>query len=199
MEFREVLRRRRMVRTFEQRPVPGEIVDRLLDAARRAPTAGFAQGVDFVVLDTPEAVARFWELTEDPDFPMEPEEIAAGPPVIVLAYSDPARYLARYSEPDKIAFGLDTAERWPVAFWDTDAAMACMVLLLAAVDEGLGAWFFGIDFGQAELRAELGVPDDRNLIGLVGLGYADPVERQRGSGVSRLRRPFDEQVHRGRW
>jgi nitroreductase len=199
MEFREVLRRRRMVRAFEQRPVPREIVDRLLDAARRAPTAGFAQGVDFVVLDTPEAVGRFWALTDDPGFPMEPEEIAAGPPVVVLAFSDPARYLARYSEPDKIGFGLDRAEAWPVAFWDTDTAMACMVLLLAAVDEGLGAWFFGATYGEAELRTALGVPEDRNLIGIVGLGYADPAERQKGSGASRPRRPFDEQVHPGRW
>jgi nitroreductase len=199
MEFREVLRHRRMVRTFERRPVPREIIDRLLDAARRAPTAGFSQGVDLVVLDTLEAVVRFWEVTEDPRFPLEQGDLEVGPPVIVLAFSDPARYLARYSEPDKIEFGLDTADAWPVAFWDTDAAMACMVLLLAAVEEGLGAWFFGIDHGEAELRAELGVPEGRNLVGIVGLGYAAATERQTGSAASRPRRPFEEQVHRGRW
>ena len=199
MEFREVVRKRRMVRAYEQRPVPAELAERLLDTARRAPTAGFAQGVDFVVLDTPGSVARFWALTDDPAFPMDPEELAAGPPVVVLAFSDPRRYLDRYSEPDKIEFGLDEAEAWPVAFWDTDTAMACMQLLLAAVDAGLGAWFFGIDHGQAELRAELGVPEDRNLVGIVGLGYADPTETPKGSGSARPRRPLEEQVHRNRW
>jgi nitroreductase len=188
-----------MVRAYEQRPVPPEVVERLLDVARRAPSAGFAQGTDFVVLDRPESVARFWELTDDPEFPYEPEDLAVGPPAIVLAFSDPGRYLARYSEPDKIAYGLDVAEAWPVRFWDTDAAMACMLLLLAAVDEGLGGWLFGIVHGEAELRAELGVPQDRNLIGIVGLGYADPSEVPKGSGSSRSRRPLDEMLHRNAW
>ena len=199
MEFRDVVRSRRMVRAYEQRPVLPELVDRLLDVARRGPTAGFAQGIDFVVLDTPGTVARFWELTEDPAFPNDPAEVAVGPPVIVLAFSDPNRYLARYAEPDKIAYGLDHAEAWPVSFWDTDTAMACMLLLLAAVDAGLGGWLFGIGSGEAELRAELGVPADRNLIGVVGLGYADPGEVPTGSGTSRPRRGFAEQVHRNGW
>lgn len=199
MEFRDVVRKRRMVRAYAQRPVPPELVDRLLDVARRGPTAGFAQGIDFVVLDTPSTVARFWELTEDPDFPNDPGDVAVGPPVIVLAFSDPERYLARYSEPDKIAFGLDQADAWPVPFWDTDTAMACMLLLLAAVDEGLGAWLFGTGYGEDALRAELGVPADRRLIGVVGLGYPDPAEVPKGSGSSRPRRPFEEQVHRNGW
>ncbi len=199
MEFREVVRRRRMVRAFEQRPIPSETVDRLIDLARRAPSAGFAQGSDFIVLDRPESLTRFWELTDDPEFPYEPEDLAVAPPVLVLAFSDAGRYLARYSEPDKIAFGLDVAETWPVRFWDTDTAMACMLLLLGAVDEGLGGWFFGIDHGEAELRAELGVPEDRNLVGIIGLGYPDPGEVPKGSGSSRARRPLEEMLHRNGW
>jgi len=65
--------------------------------------------------------------------------------------ADPYRYIERYSRPDKIAFGLDHADAWPVKFWDTDTAMACMLLLLAAVDAGLGGWY-GIPYGVAELR-----------------------------------------------
>ena len=199
MEFRDVVRMRRMVRAYEQRSVPADLVDRLLDVARRGPSAGFAQGIDFVVLDTPEAVTRFWELTDDPAFPNDPADVAVGPPVIVLAFSDPQRYLTRYAEPDKIAYGLDRAEAWPVPFWDVDTAMACMLLLLAAVDEGLGGWLFGVGHGEAELRAELRVPEGHDLVGVVGLGYADPSEVPSGSGSSRPRRPFEEQVHRARW
>jgi nitroreductase len=79
VELTEVVRRRRMVRRFARRPVPPETIDRILDLARRAPTAGFAQGVDFLVLDTPAAVASFWEITDDPSFPTDPEDIAGGP------------------------------------------------------------------------------------------------------------------------
>src|SRR5262245_15265027 len=124
MEFREVVRKRRMVHVFEQRPVEAAVVDQLLDIARRGPSAGFSQGMDFLVLDQPDSRQRFWELTDDPRWPMEAEELAGAPTVLVILLSDAGRYVERYSRPDKIAFGLDRAEAWPVKFWDTDTAMA---------------------------------------------------------------------------
>jgi nitroreductase len=199
VEFNEVVVKRRMVHVFEPRPVDGAVVDRLLDVARRGPSAGFSQGTDFLVLDEPASVARFWELTDDPRFPREPGELDAAPPVLIIALADPGRYLARYARPDKIAFGLDRAEAWSVKFWDTDTAMACMLLLLAAVDAGLGGWYFGIPYGEGELRRELEIPDDRNVIGVVGLGHPGVDEHPRGSAYSLSRRPLDEMVHRNRW
>ena len=89
----------------------------------------------------------------------------------MLAFADPDRYLARYREPDKIAFGLGDADAWPVKFWETDTAMACMLLLLAAVDAGLGGWLFGVAHGEADVLREFGVPADRKLIAAIGLGY----------------------------
>jgi nitroreductase len=199
MEFSDVVRRRRMIHVFEDRPVDPAILDRLLDTARRGPSAGFSQGTDFLVLDDPPAVARFWELTEDPRFPPEPGELDGAPPVLVVALADPARYVERYSRPDKIAFGLDHADAWPVKFWDTDTAMACMLLLLAAVDAGLGGWYFGIGYGEPEVRGEFGIPPDRNVIGVVGLGYPGVDERPRGAAYSLTRRPLDDMVHRNGW
>jgi nitroreductase len=199
MDFNEVVRRRRMVHVFEGRPVEPALVDRLLDLARRGPSAGFSQGTDFVVLDDPATRERFWQLTDDPEFPREPDELDAAPPVLVLLVADPGRYLERYSQPDKIAFGLDHADAWPVKFWDTDTAMAGMLLLLAAVDAGLGGWYFGIPYGEGALRHDLGIPDDRNIIGVIGLGYAGVDERPRGSAYSLSRRPLDEMIHRNRW
>jgi nitroreductase len=199
MEFRDVTRRRRMVRRFAPRPVPREIVDRILDVGRRAPSAGFAQGVEFLVLDTPETVAAFWELTRDPDGGWDAEAVAEGPPVIVIPIPDVRRYLERYSRPDKVAFGMDRAEHWPVPFWDVDASMAAMLILLAAVDEGLGGWFFGITHGERRLLDRFGVPTDLKPIGYIGLGYRADGEEPSGSWITRLRRPFEEQVHRNRW
>ena len=199
MEFREVVRRRRMVRRFDQRPVSREVVDDLLDLGRRAPSAGFSQGLEFLVLDTPETVAAFWELTRDPEFGWDLEDVAAGPTVLILPLPDAERYVARYSEADKIAFGMDEAERWPVRFWDVDAAMASMLILLGAVDEGLGAWFFGISYGERELLDRFGVPERLRPIGVIGLGYRAQDETPSGSATSRRRRPLEEQIHRNRW
>jgi nitroreductase len=103
MEFAEVLRHRRMVRRFDQRPVPRETVDAILDIGRRAPSAGFSQGLELLVLDEPGTVAEFWAITRDPEFGWDLEDLSVGPPVIVLPIPDPERYVARYSEPDKIA------------------------------------------------------------------------------------------------
>ena len=199
MEFTEVVRRRRMVRRFDQRPVPREVIDRILDIARRAPSAGFSQGLELLVLDTPDAVDAFWTITRHPEFGWDEEDIAVSPPVLVLPLPDARRYVERYSEPDKIRLGMNEERNWPVSYWDIDAAMAAMLMLLAAVDEGLGGWFFGIDHGERELLDHFGVPAHLHMIGVVGLGYRAGDEEPSGSWMSRRRRPFEDQVHRGRW
>jgi nitroreductase len=199
MEFREVVSRRRMVRRFDQRPIPSEVMDRILDVGRRGPSAGFSQGLEMLVLDTPETVAEFWEMTRDPGFGWDLEDLAVGPTAIVLPLPDKARYLERYSQEDKIAFGMDEESHWPVRFWDVDAAMASMLMLLAAVDEGLGGWFFGITHGERALLDRFGVPAELRPIGILGFGYGAEDEEPRGSWVTRRRRPFEEQVHRNGW
>jgi len=199
MEFAEVVRKRRMIRRFDQRPVPPEVIDRILDTARRAPTAGFAQGVAFLVLDMPRTIAEFWRLTDDPDEPMTADDLAHGPTVIVLPIADKRPYLARYSEPDKIAYGLDDEGRWPVKFWDIDAGMASMVALLAAVDEGLGGWFWGMSAGEERMLRRFGVPEGIRPVGVLGFGYRAADEAHEGSGAARRRLPLEAQVHRNGW
>lgn len=199
MEFKDVVRHRRMVRRFDQRPVPIDVMDRILEAGRRAPSAGFSQGLELLVLDTPETVAEFWAITRDPEFPWPDEEIAVGPTVLVLPLPDKARYIERYSQPDKIAFGMDDETHWPVRFWDIDAAMSAMLMLLAAVDEGIGGWYFGIAHGERELLDRFGVPADLRPIGIIGFGYRAEDEEPQGSWTKRQRRAFEEQIHRNGW
>ena len=176
--------------------MPHEVVERIVDTARRGPSAGFTQGVDFLVLDQPEARDRFFEITGGSA--VDEAALETAPPVIVLVFSDPERYLDRYSAPDKIEFGMSVAGRWPVPFWDTDAAMACMLVLLTAIDEGLGGFLFGLFQGEAELRSELGVPDDRHLIGVIGLGHPMS-DLAPAIPAGRYRRPLANQVHHNRW
>lgn len=199
MEFREVVKRRRSVRAYRSDVPSRDVLAELVDVARRAPTAGFSQGVDFLVLDDPDAVAWFYATTDPPGADIPEEVRAHRPPAVVLVFSDPGRYLARYSEGDKLRFGLDDPDAWPVRFWDVDAAMAAMQLQLAAVDVGLDTWFFGYNHGDEEVRERFGVPEDRSLIGVVGLGHRRDDERPIGSGTTRRRRPLEEQLHVNGW
>lgn len=197
MEFAEVVRKRRMVRRFAQRPVPPELIDQVLDQARRSPSAGFSQGVDFLVLDSPEALADFRRLTEPPEAAADDDS----PPVIVLPIADKRPYLARYSEPDKLRFGLASEDAWPVKFWEVDASMAAMTALLAGVDAGLGTFFFGLSTAEQydAVCTHFGVPDGARPIGVIAFGYRADDEAPIGSGTTRTRRPLSEQVHRNRW
>lgn len=201
MQFQEVVRRRRMVRRFEQRPIPDEVLRRVLEPARHAPSAGFSQGFDFVLLTTPAEVEWFTQTANDPTDP-EPfpgRESGAAPPVIVLPFANRDTYLARYAQPDKIAFGMDRAENWPVPFWTVDTSMAILMILLGAVDEGLGAWYFGITNGEEEVRRTLGVPPSCDLVGVIALGYPAADDSPRGSAFALRRRPFEDMFHFGRW
>jgi nitroreductase len=196
MELREAIRRRRMVRNFEDRPVPAEALERILDHARRAPSAGHTQGSAFLVLECPE-VGRFWDCT----FPAERRAGFRWPglfraPVVILPCASKDAYLDRYAEPDKGWADRDEA-RWPVPYWDVDCGFATMAMLLTAVDEGLGALFFGIFDGMEELRSEFGIPADFHPIGAVAIGW--PATDEPSPSLRRGRRPTDEVIHRGHW
>jgi nitroreductase len=200
MDFREVVRRRRMCRDFSPAPVDPGIVDGLLEAARRAPSAGFAQGWAFLVLDRPQDLRRFWEAIADEEWrkrPSLPGLMRA--PVAVVPYCNPQVYLDRYSEADKARRGLGSADRWAVPYWTVDVAFATMLLLLAATDEGLGALFFGRDAAAySRLASTFGVPAAWQPIGAVLLGWPSGDGGPRGSAL-RGRRPVEEVVHRGGW
>jgi nitroreductase len=193
-----VIRRRRMTREFSTEPVPTELIDELLDLARRAPSAGFAQGVHFVVL-TGDAVARFWAATGADEWFGASRPAVMNAPIIVLPFAVAAEYTARYSEPDKIAFGLSDAANWLVPFWLTDTAMATQNLLLLVEDRGLGALYFGVSDSCTALFRELGVPDDAQTIGVVAIGHRAATDRPSGSPTARRRRPLGELVHHNRW
>ncbi|HMC39782.1 MAG TPA: nitroreductase family protein [Acidimicrobiales bacterium] len=201
MELGDVLRRRRMCRDFSDRPVPAEVVDRLLDRAGRAPSAGFTQGWSFLVLDDGSSVARFWSVLADEEWRRDPSLPGLmRAPVVIVPLCNPEPYVARYSEPDKVAFGLTAADRWPVPYWTVDVSFATMLLLLGAVEEGLGALFFGRDAAAySRLAAEFGVPEGWSPIGVVLAGWPAPGGGPRGSAATRPRRPLSEVVHRRSW
>ena len=202
MEFQDVVRRRRMIRTYDDRPVDPAVVDRALSNATRAPSAGFSQGWGFLCLDTPEHVRRFWESTTDAESLADPGSWLSGmmrAPVVIVPCSNKSAYLSRYAESDKGWTDEDEA-RWPVPFWDMDAAMASLLILQTAVDEGLGACFFGIPPERtASFREAFGVPEEFTPVGAVTLGHRVPDTGAAGSPSRRPRKPLEEVVHRGTW
>jgi nitroreductase len=197
MELGEAIRRRRMVRNFEDRPVPAASLERILDHARRAPSAGHTQGASFLVLEGADEVGRFWDCT----FPAERRAGFRWPglfraPVVILPCASKDAYLDRYAEPDK-GWADRSEARWPVPYWDIDCGFATMAMLLTAVDEGLGALFFGVFDGLPALRAAFGIPDELHPIGALAVGWPAPDEPSPSLG--RGRRPEGEVIHRGRW
>ena len=198
MELTDAVRRRRMVRRFDAtRPVPEGLVRDLLALAVRAPSAGFSQGWDFLVLLDEADRARFWAAASEPGPPDAWLRGVSAAPALVLCLSHPDAYLDRYAQPDK-GWTDRSPERWPVPYWDTDVAMAAMVLLLAAEDAGLGALFFGVAAGRHEpVHEALDIPADRRVVGVVALGHE--AQRVSGSARTRRRRPLDEVVHVGRF
>lgn len=170
----------------------------MLDLARRAPSAGFSQGVAFVALDG-SAVVRFWEVTGAGAWFAATSPGVLDAPVVVLPLADPAAYTARYAEPDKAGRGLEDSAAWPVPYWLTDAAMATQNLLLLAEDRGLGALLFGIFRNADVLLAELGVPEQMVALGAVALGRRAADDVPVGSATRRPRRPRAEVVHWNCW
>ena len=199
MEFSEVARKRRMVRRYDpDRQVPDQVILTVLRNAIRAPSAGFSQGWDFLVLTKPEERQAYWAATADADDDPDPWlEGMRSAPTLILCLSDEGTYLRRYAEPDKGWTDMDEA-RWPVPYWDIDTGMAALMMLLTGVDEGLGGSFFGAPPETHEDVFEaFGVPHDRNLVGVVSLGY--PVPHAKSGSLKRGLRGLDQIAHFGRF
>jgi len=199
MEFGEVIRKRRMVRAFLSEPLDSGVTQRVLVAANRAPSAGFSQGYALLVFDEPGQLRSFWDLmSADPDARSAYDPVSKAPLVIVpLSCKD--SYLDRYARADKGWTDRDEA-RWPVPYWDIDTGFMALLMLLTAVDEGLGALFFGIPPTLiSDFRERFNVPRGYQPIGAVAIGHPDPANDIGGSSRVIRRKNLDELVHRGRW
>lgn len=197
MEFGKVLRRRRMIRSYDEaRLVPQEALDEVLAAALRAPSAGFTQGISLLVLTQATDRGAFWRVTEGTDSSWLRGIRTA--PVLILVWASEDAYLDRYAEPDKGWTDRDPA-RWSAPYWFVDAGMASMAALLAAVDQQLGACFFGIPTDRiAAIREAFGVPASQLSVGVISLGYA-VLAPPTGSPTRRPRKAATELIHRGVW
>jgi len=199
MQFADVVRSRRMTRSFSAEPVDPSVIDECVSLASRAPSAGKTQGWSMLVLEGDDTT-RYWDVA----FPAERRGTFAFPelfsaPVIALSMTDPTAYLDRYSEPDKTHTGLgQDRTSWPAPYWTIDASFATMTFLLALEDMGLGALFFA-HANEAGLRDAFGIPDHIEVLGTIACGYPNAAEQTSGRSASRPRHEASEIIHRSKW
>jgi nitroreductase len=203
MEFRDLLKQRRMVRHYDPEPIPRETLERIVHTVRRAPSGGFSQGQRLVVVTDGQTRARIAQLLREDEWVAQGREPwMSVSPVHVVVCAREQDYHDRYNEADKLAVTGGVEIEWPAPFWYVDAGAALMLLLVAAIDEGLAAGVYGVTV--PEMRAfkdMLGIPDDVAVVAGVTIGKArpDPNSSRASSRMSQRRRPLEEVVHWERW
>jgi nitroreductase len=199
MEFQDVVLRRQMVRDFSDEPVARPVLDQLMANATRIPSAGFSQGFAFVVLTDPTQRRLFWQTTSGPEWRGESESVPLNrAPVVILPLAHKQAYLDRYALPDKVHTPLADEANWPAPYWDIDTGFGVLMILLTAVDLGLGALFFGIFAGEQALMNVLGIPAGYRPIGAIAVGYPTPGTRSRPE-LPTGRRDLGDTVRWERW
>jgi nitroreductase len=196
MEFEEAVRRRRMVRHFSSDPVSKDVVDRVLELAQHAPSAGFSQGSGYVVVTDPELKKELARLQGEEDYRAGGFHgwISEAPVAIVACVSEKI-YHDRYSEPDKLNDEGKEIE-WPTPYWFFDICAGCMIILLAAVDAGLSAAFTGVSDVKG-VKALLGIPPHFHPVGVISMGKGQ--KDVKSPSLKRGRRKFTDVVHYDRW
>jgi nitroreductase len=170
MDFETVVKRRRMCREFLDRDPPQEKIDRILDLASRYPSAGHTEPQEFIVVHNR-------RMKEDLAHAALDQMFVAQAPVVIVVISDVTRSARRYGERGVRFFSI------------IDGAFVAMLILLAVVDEGLGACFVG-SFYDEEVQEVLSLPQEVRPIGIIPMGYC-------AEGPRKFRRRSREQiVHR---
>lgn len=185
-----------MVRNFTDEPVPDEVIERIIEAGQHAPSAGFSQGVVYVVVTDEETRRNIAEIGDEDQYVRGGFDpfISKAPVQIIICTSERV-YHDRYNEPDKKPEGEDEID-WPIPYWHTDAGASLMLVLLAAVNEGLGTAFVGV-MESRRLQELLGIPEEYLPIGVTMIGH--PAPDQKSGSLNRGWRSLDDVLHRERW
>jgi nitroreductase len=171
METWDAIRARRNVRVYTEQPIPGEDLDRILEAGRRSPSSQNTQPWDFVVVTDRaqlQDLSKVWQ---------------------------GARHVANSAATVALVAPIRSEERQR-ALVQYDLGQATMSMMLAAGDLGIGSAHSAMR-DQDLARRLLVFPEDRFCAYLIAFGY--PADRPLRPIRNPNRRPFEEVVHRGRW
>jgi nitroreductase len=198
MEFRDLLARRRMHRAFLPDSISEEQIERIAGVIRRAPSGGFSQGGSIVVVTDKTKRKQIAEAFGDEHYTMNGRNFVADAPVHMVISANESLYHARYNEADKLAATGGVEVTWPVPYWFVDAGALMMLVLMAAIDEGLASAFIGHPDQKRIFDELLGLPEDVVPIGLALIGK--PGESPpTGSRLKERQRATEDLVHRDAW
>src|SRR5437870_232306 len=130
-----------MVRNYAPEQVDRETLRRIVSTVRRAPSGGYSQGQRLVVVTDPATKQRLVEVSDDPALRARAASWFTSAAAHILVCTREGDYHDRYRQPDKLQGGEEI--EWPVPYWYVDAGAALMLILLAAIDEGLAAGVYG--------------------------------------------------------
>jgi len=197
MEFDQIVRKRRMVRNFQPKPIDRDTINRILEVAQHSPSAGFSQGWAYVVITEPDLKKKIGHIQGEDDFYAAKRfhKFVSKAPVLIVVCTSEELYHERYREPDKLKED-GTEIEWTIPYWYFDIGCACMLIFLAAVNEGLATAFTGV-FRTDEMRQLLGISMKFHPVGVISLGYPD--RDIRSSSLKRGRRAVKDVVHYEHW
>jgi nitroreductase len=149
MDVHEAIRRRRSVRAYSARPIPAEVMERMKQALRFAPSACNYQPWHFIFVQDVHLRQELTRLANNQRFILDA-------PVIVVACGFPLQAYRAMGGHGNSA--------------DIDVAIALDHLTLAAVAEGLGTCWMGA-FDDAGVKRLLAVPPQAKVVAMTPLGY----------------------------
>ncbi|HSE99656.1 MAG TPA: nitroreductase family protein, partial [Nitrososphaeraceae archaeon] len=151
-EFDDIIKRRKMVRQYVQdKPIPQGIVDKLIANAHRAPSAGHTQVQEFIIVQDPLIKEKLGEAALN-------QEQVYDAPLLIVVCANTSRSIERYGKRGKEFYSI------------IDGAFASMLILLTAVNEGIGACFVGA-FLDDKVSELLELPKYVKPIGIIALGF----------------------------
>ena len=198
MEFRDILSRRRMHRAFLPDPIAQDQIDRIAHVIFRAPSGGFSQGGSIVVVTDEAKRHEIARAFGDEHYSTRGRNFVADAPVHMVISANESLYHARYNEADKLAATGGVEVTWPVPYWFVDAGALMMLVLFAAIDEGLASAFIGHPDQKRIFGELLGLPEDVVPIGLALIGKPGDAPLP-GSRMKERRRTEEALVHREAW
>jgi len=196
MELSEAVMKRRMVRNFTEDAVPDEDLNRILELALHAPSAGFSQGWSFVVVRDEKRRKEIGRIQgEDDHYVGIFGNFVSKAPVLVVACTNEQVYHRRYREPDKIDQDGKEVD-WPTPYWFFDVGAATMIILLAVVDMGYAAAFTGTSDPDG-IKKLLGIPSEYHPVGVISIGKG--AKDKKSPSLKRGRKGLDQVVHYEKW
>ena len=147
MPVLEVIEKRYSVRAYEDRPVESDKLERILEAARLAPSAGNRQEWRFIIVTDPEKRQGLMRAARNQAF-------VGQAPVVIAACAEGGEHVMMCGQPS----------------YTIDVAIALEHIALQATAEGLGTCWVGA-FDENEAKNVLNVPGTARIVQIMPLGY----------------------------